>query len=250
MNVDISDIRVCSGGSCYVKNNSTLDFPASFSMDSILFDVRINPSIFRTPENLKLLRDSNVLQDWQNWNYLYKQLFHIVLSPSDSVKKDIEEEKQKLVRPHTFGIQVRTGGNLANDFEKTSMISEEALHRIPDQILEICQKNDVIFSEWNLYISSDSDKATKYLLETFQSKFNVVYSTKYKHGHTCPEYLKQTSLISALIDLHILGDSDILLTTRGSGFGRIASAMVYPNPSYFIPVNRTYVNRTNVNKQL
>ena len=49
--------------------------------------------------------------------------------------------------------------------------------------------------------------------------------------------------MSALIDVHILGSSDILLTTKGSGFGRIASAMVYPHPSYFIPVNRTLVKR-------
>ena len=199
--------------------------------------------MIQTPENLQTLIDSQLLQDGQDWKYLYKLLFQIVLSPNDSIKKDIEEEKQRLTRPYTFGIQVRTGGNLANDFERTSMISEEGLQEIPSQILEICKKHGVNFSEWNLYISSDSDRAINYFVKKFQSKFNVIYSTKYVSGHTTSKHLKPNSLISALIDLHILGSSDILLSTKGSGFGRIASSLVYPHPSYFIPVNRTLVTK-------
>ena len=227
-----------------MKNaNNTIDLPASFSEDSILFDVRAPKSIVLTPENLQILKDSKLLQQGQNWDYLYKLLFQIVLSPTNSVKNEIEEEKRRLTRPYTFGIQVRTGGNLANDFERTSMISEEALYRIPNQIEDICKKHNVTYSEWNLYISSDSDRATNYLFDTFQSKFNVIYSTKHARGHTSSGHLKTNSLMSALIDVHILGSSDILLTTRGSGFGRMASAMVYPHPSYFIRVNRTLVKR-------
>ena len=227
-----------------MKNiNNTIDLPSSFSEDSILFDVRAPKSIVLTPENLQILKDSKLLQQGQNWDYLYKLLFQIVLSPVKSVKNEIEEEKRRLTRPYTFGIQVRTGGNLANDFERTSMISEEALYRIPNQIEDICKKHNVTYSEWNLYISSDSDRATNYLFNTFQSKFNVIYSTKHARGHTSSGHLKTNSLMSALIDVHILGSSDILLTTRGSGFGRMASAMVYPHPSYFIRVNRTLVKR-------
>ena len=224
-------------------DNTTYDLPASFSEDSVFKDVRANPRYIRTPDNLQLLKDYKLLREGQNWNYLYKHLFQIVLSPTNSVKNDIEEEKRRLTRPYTFGVQVRTGGNLANDFEELSMICEEALYRVPSQIEDICKKHKIVYSEWNLYISSDSDRATNYLFDTFKSKFNVIYSTKYPHGHTCQEYLKSTSLKSALIDVHILGSSDILLTTRGSGFGRMASAMVYPHPSYFIRVNRTLVKR-------
>ena len=184
-----------------------------------------------------------MLYDWQGWDALYKFLYKIVLNPVESVKKEIEEEKRRLARPYTFGVQVRTGGNLANDFEELSMISEEAMYRVPSQILEICEKHNVVFSDWNLYVSSDSDRAINFLFNTFKSVFNVIYSTKYPHGHTCPDYIRSTSLKSALIDVHILGSSDILLTTKGSGFGRMASAMVYPHPSYFIPVNRTIVEK-------
>ena len=226
-----------------MKNNDTIDLRSSFSEDSILFDVRTPRSVVQTPENLQALIDSKLLREGQNWNYLYKFLFHIVLSPNDSIKKEIEEEKRRLTRPYTFGIQVRTGGNLANDFERTSMISEEALHRIPYLIEDICNMHNVTYDEWNLYISSDSDRATNYLYDTFKSKFNVIFSTKHTRGHTSSGHLKSNSLMSALIDIHILGSSDILLTTKGSGFGRIASAMVYPHPSYFIPVNRTLVKR-------
>ena len=224
-------------------DNTTYDLRSSFSEDSVFYDVRSNPKYIRNAGNLQLLKDSKILREGQNWNYLYKLLFQIVLTPTDSIKKEIEEEKRRLARPYTFGVQVRTGGNLANDFEELSMISEEAMYRVPSQILEICEKHNVVFSDWNLYVSSDSDRAINFLFNTFKSVFNVIYSTKYPHGHTCPDYIRSTSLKSALIDVHILGSSDILLTTKGSGFGRMASAMVYPHPSYFIPVNRTIVEK-------
>ena len=224
-------------------DNTTYDLRSSFNEDSILFDVRTPRSVVQTPENLQALIDSKLLREGQNWDYLYKLLFQIVLTPTDSIKMEIEEEKRRLTRPYTFGVQVRTGGNLANDFEELSMISEEAMYRVPSQILEICEKHNVVFSDWNLYVSSDSDRAINFLFDTFKSVFNVIYSTKYPHGHTCPDYIRSTSLKSALIDVHILGSSDILLTTKGSGFGRMASAMVYPHPSYFIPVNRTIVEK-------
>ena len=226
-----------------MKNNDTIDLRSSFNEDSILFDVRTPRSVVQTPENLQALIDSKLLREGQNWDYLYKLLFHIVLSPNGSIRDEIDEEKRRLTRPYTFGVQVRTGGNLANDFEELSMISEEAMYRVPSQILEICEKHNVTYKDWNLYVSSDSDRAINFLFNTFKSVFNVIYSTKYPHGHTCPDYIRSTSLKSALIDVHILGSSDILLTTKGSGFGRMASAMVYPHPSYFIPVNRTIVEK-------
>ena len=224
-------------------DNTTYDLRSSFNEDSILFDVRTPRSVVQTPENLQILRERKLLYDWQGWDDLYKFLYKIVLNPVESVKKEIEEEKRRLTRPYTFGVQVRTGGNLANDYERTSMISEEAMHKIPSQIEDICKKHNVTYKDWNLYISSDSDRATNYLFDTFKSKFNVIFSTKHTRGHTSSGHLKSNSLMSALIDVHILGSSDILLTTKGSGFGRIASAMVYPHPSYFIPVNRTLVKR-------
>ena len=224
-------------------DNTSYDLRSSFSEDSVFYDVRSNPKYIRNAGNLQLLKDSKILREGQNWNYLYKLLFQIVLTPTDSIKKEIDEEKRRLTRPYTFGVQVRTGGNLANDFERTSMISEEALHKIPSQIEDICKKHNVTYKDWNLYISSDSDRATNYIFDTFKSKFNVIFSTKHTRGHTSSGHLKSNSLMSALIDVHILGSSDILLTTKGSGFGRIASAMVYPHPSYFIPVNRTLVKR-------
>ena len=159
------------------------------------------------------------------------------------MKKEIDEEKRRLTRPYTFGLQVRTGGNLANDYEMLSMLSEEALRRIPSRVMAICKKHNVSFPHWNLYISSDSDRATNYLVRKFKSKFNVIYSTKYPHGHTTGRHLKSTSLKSALIDVHILGSSDILLTTQGSGFGMAAAALAYPHPSYVIPVNRKFVKK-------
>ena len=226
-----------------MKNNDTIDLRSSFNEDSILFDVRTPRSVVQTPENLQALIDSKLLREGQNWDYLYKLLFHIVLSPNGSIRDEIDEEKRRLTRPYTFGVQVRTGGNLANDFERTSMISEEAMHKIPSQIEDICKKHNVTYKDWNLYISSDSDRATNYIFDTFKSKFNVIFSTKYTRGHTSSGHLKSNSLMSAMIDVHILGSSDVLLTTKGSGFGRIASAMVYPHPSYFIPVNRTLVKR-------
>ena len=224
-------------------DNTTYDLRSSFNEDSILFDVRTPRSVVQTPENLQILRERKLLYDWQGWDDLYKFLYKIVLNPVESVKKEIEEEKRRLTRPYTFGVQVRTGGNLANDFERTSMISEEAMHKIPSQIEDICKKHNVTYKDWNLYISSDSDRATNYIFDTFKSKFNVIFSTKHTRGHTSSRHLKSNSLMSAMIDIHILGSSDILLTTKRSGFGRIASAMVYPHPSYFIPVNRTLVKR-------
>ena len=67
---------------------------------------------------------------------------------------------------------------------------------------------------------------------------------EYPHGHTTGKRLNNDSLRSALIDMHVLGDSDFLLVTKGSGFGVIAASLAYPHPVFHIPVNRTLISES------
>ena len=241
--VDSSQFRVCSRFDCLNLGNNSIDLYDSFKEDSVLFDVRIPSHMIETNKNLERLIDSGILMKGQNWNDLKRMLYRVVLQPESSILADIQEEKSRLTRQFTFGLQIRTGGNLANDFESTSMINETRLHQIPAQVLKICQSERINPAEWNLYISSDSDIATNYIRSVLGLFFNVVSSSKYKHGHTSSGRLSITTLKGALIDIHMLGDADILLVTQGSGFGRISAAMAYPHPVYLIPVHRTIVKR-------
>ena len=241
--LDFSHFRVCYRSDCLIQSGNSTDLYNSFKEDSVLFDVRAPSHMIETSENLQRLIDSGILAEGQDWNYLKRMLYRVVLQPEESILADIREEKSRLTRQFTFGLQIRTGGNLANDFERTSMIDETRLHQIPAQVLNICRLERIDPAEWNLYISSDSDIATNYIRSVLGLFFNVVSSSKYKHGHTSSRRLSITTLKGALIDIHILGDSDILLVTHGSGFGRISAAMAYPHPVYFIPVNRTRVEK-------
>ena len=129
------------------------------------------------------------------------------------------------------------------------MISKNGVRKIPQQIMQICQERNIDPNAWNLFISSDSDTVTRYIKNEFNSTFNIVISTKYKRGHTTSGHLRNDTLKSALIDLHILGDCDLLLVTKGSGFSTVAEGMAFPSPVYYIPVNRTILPQLNITSQ-
>ena len=210
----------------------------------MLFDSRVLNRRFQTRENLQILIEEGIIQNGQNWNHVWQILYRIILHPGQSVLNDIEEVKARLTRSKTFGIQVRTGGRLANNNERISFISEDVVAKIPEQVQGICKRYRIDPKKWNLYISSDSDVVMDYIKLCFASEFNVVCASKYHRGHTTGKRLNNDSLRSALIDMHVLGDSDFLLVTKGSGFGVIAASLAYPHPVFHIPANRTLISES------
>lgn len=248
--VDTSHFRVCIKSDCFIVQNRTTNLNETFSTDSVLFDSRIHRSTYYTKENLKILQDSGILEKGQNWNHLLRLIYRVVLTPESSVLKDIEEVKSLLYKPNTFGVHIRSGGYLANSFERMSMISESGVRKIPHQIMQICKERNIDPKGWNLFVSSDSDSVAHYIKNVFNSTFNVVISAKYKRGHTTSGHLRNDTLKSALIDLRILGDCDLLLVTKGSGFSTVAENMAFPSPVYYIPVNRTILPPLNTTTQM
>ena len=248
--LDTSNFRVCIKSDCFIVQNRTTNLNKTFSIDSMLFDSRIHRSTYYTNENLKILQDSGVLEKGQDWRHLLRLIYRVILTPEPSILKDIEEVKSLLYKPNTFGVHIRSGGYLANSFERMSMISESGVRKIPQQIRQICKERNIDPNGWNVFISSDSDSVARFIKKEFNSTFNVVISSKYKRGHTTSGHLQNDSLKSALIDLHILGDCSLLLVTKGSGFSTVAESMAFPSPVYFIPVNRTILPRLNDTSQI
>lgn len=247
--LETSNFRVCIKSDCFIVQNRTTYLNETFSTDSVLFDSRIRRSTYYTDENLKILRESGVLEKDQDWRHLLRLIYRVILTPEPSIVKDIQEVKRLLSKPKTFGVHIRSGGYLANSFERMSMISKNGVLKIPQQIMQICQERNIDPNAWNLFISSDSDTVTRYIKNEFNSTFNIVISTKYKRGHTTSGHLRNDTLKSALIDLHILGDCDLLLVTKGSGFSTVAEGMAFPSPVYYIPVNRTILPQLNITSQ-
>lgn len=120
----------------------------------------------------------------------------------------------------SIGLQIRTGGQLANHKEDTIFFSLDKMYRvysILDTLLEGIHEEVVIF------LATDSKEIYKLL----SSKYHlpIIMASYYSVGHSADlrGYGNIDYINRAMIDLQVLSNCDYLLTTFTSSFGNTAS---------------------------
>ena len=148
-----------------------------------------------------------------------KMIYRVFLNPNRKIQNYLRAFKQKHYGQNTqvLGVQVRLGGCMANHHEVKALMTRQEFESIPNRITNLIRNliNPVV------YLSTDSDYAEKYLREHLPNITILTSSQYFTRGHSTG-HAKIPYIESALVDLFLLADSDILLYQALSNFGRVA----------------------------
>lgn len=150
----------------------------------------------------------------------------LLFNPKEDLCLRINSHLQNLHRRYMIGMQIRLGGNYANFHEKVMMSSKGLMDAIRIVKEHMRQKglteNDVF-----IFISSDSDMAVNTVREKFGSR--CVYSAdEYQIYHSAGATMRGDKkrwidgIKRGIIDMMILKDSDFLVYSVKSSFGKFA----------------------------
>ena len=151
--------------------------------------------------------------------------YRILLNPIPSLRTPIKQ----FIRAHyrynpVVGVQIRTGGCIADYPEKVQMMLTSDLFRYPAFIQsQITRQN--FLKKPIIVVATDSLYAFNYVRESLKDQYQVISSSLFNRSHT--EFNPvSSSLYSAVVDVHLLAHADLLIICKGSGFGHVARSMV------------------------
>lgn len=127
---------------------------------------------------------------------------------------------QEIRNRTSIGVQIRTGGKLANDKEDSIFFSSDKMYRVYAILNTLIEgiNEDVV-----IYLSTDSNRVVALLKN--EMHVPVVVAKYYKPSHSTEyrseDYLQ--GLYRGVIDLKVLSQCNFLLTTFTSSFGNLAS---------------------------
>ena len=179
------------------------------------------------------LRKAHAL-DQCHFRRFQKMIMRVLLNPNPDIQRYLISFKRSHYNgKHVFGVQIRLGGCLANRQEKMSLMSQSEFKSIPKRIRQHIRKltNPVV------YLSTDSDYAEKYIRSALPEITILTSSALFKRSHSTG-ITTLSNVESALVDLFLLSDSDILMYQDRSGFGRIAALMTRAHKT--IPMKVTH----------
>ena len=103
------------------------------------------------------------------------------------------------------------------------ILSVQSDKRLPSVIQNAMVSWDFDAGNTVLFLSTDSTYTEKYIRKRLGKDYTIVTTNSFYRGHTGRS--NSVAVQRALIDLHLLADSDALLIGMGSGFGRVAKLM-------------------------
>lgn len=166
-----------------------------------------------------------------------KMIMRVLLNPNpDTQRYLISFKRDNYNGKQVFGAQIRLGGCLANTREQMSLMSQAEFKSIPNRIRQHIRKltNPVV------YLSTDSDYAEKYIRSALPEVTILTSSALFKRSHSTG-VTTLSNVESALVDLFLLSDSDILMYQDRSGFGRIAALMTRAHKTIPMKVTHTLI---------
>ena len=190
----------------------------------MLEDCRLSKNIIGTQANIQTLQTRKVLKANETYEDLQRILYRLLLNPTHELQSVINSFKAThFTKRYVFSVHIRMGGYLADVPERTEMMSLARLKRLPSVIQNAMVSWDFDAGNTVLFLSTDSTYAEKYIRKRLGKDYTIVTTNSFYRGHTGRS--NSVAVQRALIDLHLLADSDALLIGMGSGFGRVAKLM-------------------------
>ena len=212
------------------------------SRNVIIRDCRMADKFFNSNSHLLTLQKNEIISFEQSFSDYTQMAYRILLNPSKQLQSVILQNKKLLfTRKYVIGVQIRTGGCLADYQEKTEMMTLSQLQSLPNTIVVSIVKWNYNPSNTVIYLSTDSSYAEKYIRDKLGSDYMIVVSKGFKRSHS--RMARDESVQSALVDLYLLADTDALIICKGSGFGRVALAITRARHSLVYEVTHSPAKR-------
>ena len=191
----------------------------------MLEDCRLSKNIIGTQANIQTLQARKVLKANETYEDLQRILYRLLLNPTHELQSVINSFKAThFTKRYVFSVHIRMGGYLADVPERTEMMSLARLKRLPSVIQNAMVSWDFDAGNTVLFLSTDSTYAEKYIRKRLGKDYTIVTTNSFYRGHTGRS--NSVAVQRALIDLHLLADSDALLIGMGSGVNvRVAHAL-------------------------
>ena len=157
--------------------------------------------------------------------------------PKSKVRREILEERERIgPSSNQIGAHIRCGGFLADVNEGTAMITPTLLNTVPKKMRALM--NSVGSNHTYFYLSTDSSIAAQKIATALQP-IPVKSTNLYQRGHTTHNLYTDAAISRALLELHLVSQSQALLLTSHSAF----SKMVYwmSNCSNVVMIRAPYV---------
>ena len=214
------------------------------SRNVIIRDCRLVDTIVNSNSHLLTLQKNEIISFEQSFSDYTQMAYRILLNPSKQLQSVILQNKKLLfTRKYVIGVQIRTGGCLADYQEKTEMMTLSQLQSFPNTIVRVMRAWKYNHSNTVIYLSTDSSYAEKYIRDKLGSDYMIVVSKGFKRSHS--RMARDESVQSALVDLYLLADTDALIICKGSGFGRVALAITRARHSLVYEVTHSLAKNYN-----
>ena len=185
------------------------------------------------------LRQIGFLKDNEGWEEYHRYVIRLFFYPKPSLVKEIQQERRRIgLSSNQIGVHLRCGGYLADVNENVAMVTAEILSSIPQKMTELYNHHQG-GNETYFYLSTDSSFAAAYIVESMKP-VTVVSTNLYCRGHSTIGLTSNSTLLRALMELHLVSQSNSLLLTSSSTFSRIIRWM--SNASRVMVIHAPYTN--------
>ena len=148
----------------------------------------------------------------------------LLLNPCQSLCTMINNHIQVLRERTIIGLQLRLGGQKANYVEK-EMLPVEVLSRVVSLVWRYMKARSLRLQDVYVLVSSDSDFAIRKIRKAFPT--NTYVANDFPMGHSAEAKIRKAASWElytkrAIMDLMLLKESDYLIYSRKSSFGKFA----------------------------
>ena len=213
-----------------------LDTYSDFSASSL------NPAFYAQPlQRAGLITPGGAAKNGRAVGLEMRQtLLRLLFNPSQELCEITNAYIRALQQKTVIGVQLRLGGQRANYVER-QMMPTDTIDTVVQRVQYFLRKKKLGFGDVSVFLSSDSDYALNRLRKYFQQQkaFLVTTVAEFAVGHSAQAKSSNRGkerwagfTKRAIVDMMVLKESDFLIYTKKSSFGKFAHELqqAYANP--------------------
>ena len=208
----------------------------------------LSPSLYKQPlEKTGLVVERDKTSEVQLGKHLRLALMRLLLNPSSSLCEKINAHLRILHQRVMIGVQIRLGGQKAN-FVEREMMPADTVDQAVSLIRAYMRKKKLQLNDVYIFVSSDSDFAIRKVRNAFKSQSqshkgttSIYVVNDYPIGHSAEAKIVRHKkkewkafTMRAIMDLLILKDSEYLIYSHKSSYGKFAHELQL---SYSLPID-------------
>lgn len=167
--------------------------------------------------------------NYESYLRIRSQIARLLFTPNSEIvylaEQNMRAWKQQYRQQHVVGMQLRTGGYMASTREAARFLFISSLELLYEEVEYVIKKYGWNQEDTILFVSSDSGVMLRMVQQHYEGTMKVVTTVGYRQGHSSPYKnggKHHVFLKRAILDLLLLSNSDYVLYTHKSSYGKLA----------------------------